>query len=129
MRFGWSFPFRRRFHPLHRLKCSCCGLRVTQVHLFRIQHLALMCLGEMCFQISVCVKSPLATVTFEFDVGNLGAVIFIVGMQLLEMSLGIELKTEDGRTQVTLVGLDLFRRSLAAASRRRWVIKVHYDGL
>lgn len=62
----------------------------------------------------------MASVAFEFDVGDLGAIILIVRMEFLKMSLGIELKTEDGRTQVTLVSFD-FLRSLVPSRRGRVV--------
>lgn len=89
---------------------------VAQVNFFRIQDLALMSLCKVRLQVAVGIESPLASVALELDVGDLGAIVLILRMEFLEMSLGIELKTEDGRTQVTLVSFD-FLGSLVASWR------------
>ena len=69
-----------------------------------------MRLRKVGLQVAIGVEAPLATVALEFDVGNLGAVILVIRMELLKVSLGVELKTENSRTQVTLIGFNFFRR-------------------
>ena len=69
-----------------------------------------MRLCKVGLQVAVGVETPLATVALELDVGNLGAVILVIWMKFLKMSLSVELKTKNSRTQVTLIGFNFFRR-------------------
>ena len=119
------FTLGGRFHALHRLKCCCRRLSVAKVDFFWVKNLALMRLGKVRLQAAVSIEAPLASITLEFDICDLGSVIFVVWMKLLEMSLGVELKSKDGRTQVTLVGFDLFRSWITPW--RRWVLQVHHQ--
>ena len=86
-----------------------------------------MRLRKVGLQVTVGVETPLATVALELDVGNLGAVIFVFRMELLKVSLGVELKSEDGWTQVALIGFN-FLGSLATPGASG-ILKVHDEGL
>lgn len=72
--------------------------------------MALVLAGKVSLQAAIGIKSPLATVALKFDVSDLGPIVVVLRVKLLEMSLGIKLKSKDGRAQVTLVSLDFLGR-------------------
>lgn len=89
--------------------------------------MALVVLGKMGLQITIGIQAPLTAIALKFDIGNLGAVILVLRMEFLKVSLGVELKTEDGWTQVTLIGFN-FLGSLATPGASG-ILKVHDEGL
>ena len=85
--------------------------------------MALVVLGKMGLQITIGIQAPLTAIALKFDIGNLGAVILVVRMEFLKVSLGVELKSEDGWTQVALIGFN-FLGSLATPGASG-ILKVH----
>lgn len=89
--------------------------------------MALVVLGKVGLQITIGIQAPLTAIALKFDIGNLGAVILVVRMEFLKVSLGVELKSEDGWTQVALIGFN-FLGSLATPGASG-ILKVHDEGL
>lgn len=89
--------------------------------------MALVVLGKVGLQITVGIQAPLTAIALKFDIGNLGAVILVLGMEFLKVSFGVELETEDGWTQVTLIGFN-FLGSLATPGASG-ILKIHDEGL